>query len=44
MTLVEVSKWIVKDLFRDHGPGDDLARVSHEKFEKGIFFGGEFDL
>jgi len=37
-------KMEVKDLFRDHGPGDDLAWVSHEKFKESIFFGGEFNL
>ncbi len=35
---------IVEDLFGDHGPGDDLARVSHEEFKEGIFFRREFDL
>jgi hypothetical protein len=35
---------IVEDFFRDHGPGDDLAWMSHEEFKKGILFGSEFDL
>jgi hypothetical protein len=35
---------IVEDLFRDHGPGNDLSRMSHEEFKKDILFRGEFNL
>jgi hypothetical protein len=35
---------VIPDLFRDHSPGDDLARVSHEEFKKGVFLRREFDL
>jgi hypothetical protein len=37
-------KMVVKDLLRNHGPGDDLILMPHEKFKEGIFFRSEFDL
>jgi len=35
---------VIPDLLRNHRPGDDLTRMSHEVFQERIFFGREFDL
>ena len=35
---------VVPDMFRNHRPREDFFRVSHEIFQKGIFFACQFDF